>query len=130
MRHGFAFWLICLSLVCTRLAGLHLHACAGAEAGLEHANTHYADNGLLFGDHHSEDDGDDRELELLAIVASKPPADFGSDLLAPAPEAVVLPAVAARLLTLVAARGPPVAPAALPAHFVPPLRGPPSSSLA
>lgn len=127
MRHGFAFWLICLSLVCTRLAGLHLHACAGAEAGAEHAGTHYADNGLLFGDHHSEDDGDDRELELLAIVASKPASDFGGELLAPAPDAPVLPVAAARLLTLVAARGPPAALPTQPDHYTPPARGPPRS---
>lgn len=126
MRKGFAFWVICLSLVFTRLVGLHLHACAGIEAGVQHAGSHYADNGFLFGDHHSEDDGDDREVEFVAALSSLAKIAV-SDLatLLPAPPTVAPAAVL--LLTVAAPRGPPLPTAAHPAHFTPPLRGPPIS---
>ena len=44
MRKGVTFWLVCLSLGLTRLLGLHLHACAGAEAGGSHAGTRHAED--------------------------------------------------------------------------------------
>jgi hypothetical protein len=126
MRNGFAFWVICLSLVFTRLVGLHLHACAGVEAGVEHAGTHYADNGFLFGDHHSEDDGDDREVQFVAALSSLTKIAV-SDLAAPLPAPPTVVATATVLLTVAAPRGPPLSIAAHPPHFTPPLRGPPAS---
>lgn len=128
MRKGVTFWLVCLSLVLTRLVGLHLHACAGVEAGVSHAGTHYADNGFLFGDHHAEDDGDDREIDLVALTASKPAPDF-ADLIALIPAAPAVVSDAERLLTVVAPRGPPPPRSSRPPHFAPPLRGPPENSL-
>lgn len=126
MRHGIAFWVICLSLVFTRLVGLHLHACAGVEAGVKHAGTHYADNGFLFGDHHSEDDGDDREVQFVAVLGSMAKVGF-SDLSTPLPAPHAVIPVAKVLLTVAAPRGPPQRIAAHPPHFTPPLCGPPIS---
>ena len=126
MRHGIAFWMICLSLVFTRLVGLHLHACAGVEAGVQHAGTHYADNGFLFGDHHSEDDGDDREVELVAVMPAKIEGD-GVDLTALMPTPLGITVASTRLLTLVSPHGPPAAWPAYPPHFTPPPQGPPTS---
>lgn len=126
MRNGIAFWVICLSLVFTRLVGLHLHACAGVEAGVQHAGTHYADNGFLFGDHHSEDDGDDREVELVAVLGSMAKVT-SPDLATPLPSSPTVAPAATLLLTVVAPRGPPPRIAAHPAYFTPPLRGPPIS---
>ncbi len=126
MRKGIGLWVICLSLVLTRLVGLHLHACDGIEAGAKHAGTHLADNGFLFGEHHSEDDGDDREVEVAAVVASKILVHL-PDLAAPRPAALTLDPLAERLLTVVSARGPPLSRDTLRSHLTPPLRGPPSS---
>lgn len=126
MRHGIAFWMICLSLVFTRLLGLHLHACAGVEAGVQHTGTHYADNGFLFGEHHSEDGSDDREVQFVAVTSSKTAFDL-PDLEASIPSLSPVPSTAERLLTTAAPRGPPLALPAHPPHFAPPLRGPPSS---
>ena len=126
MRKGVAFWLICFSLVFTRLVGLHLHACAGVEAGVEHAGTHYADNGFFFGDHHSEDDSDDREVEFVAVPSSMVKLAF-SDVATPLPAAPSVVPATAVLLTVAAPRGPPLRIAAHPPHFTPPLRGPPIS---
>jgi len=126
MRHGIAFWMICLSLVFTRLVGLHLHACAGVEAGVSHAGTHYADNGFLFGDHHSEDDGDDREVELVAVMPAKIEGD-GVDLTVLLPTPLVITVASTRLLALVSPRGPPAVWPAHPPHFTPPPQGPPTS---
>lgn len=128
MRHGIAFLLVCF-LAFTRMVGLHQHACAGLEAGIAHAGTHLADNGFLFGEHHVEDDGDDREIEPLTLAASNFQFDL-SDLDTPVPSNPLLVPVAKLLLTVAAPRGPPSAlPSHLP-HFSPPLRGPPSHSLA
>jgi len=71
MHRGLTLWLICLTLIATRVMGLHLHACAGLEPGRDHVQSHFADNGLLFGEHHSEDDGDDVELKVAAALAAK-----------------------------------------------------------
>ena len=126
MRNGIAFWMICLSLVFTRLVGLHLHACAGVEVGVSHAGTHYADNGFLFGDHHSEDDSDDREVELVAVVPAKVEGD-GFDFEWSFPVRMVVAVSATRLLTLASLRGPPDVWPAHPPHFTPPPQGPPAS---
>lgn len=126
MRNGIAFWIICISLVMTRLVGMHLHACAGLEVGVKHASAHYADNGFFFGDHHAEDDGDDREVDFLAAVSSTVQLEF-PDFSAPLPVAPEVAPPAVQLLTVVAPRGPPRVLAAHPPHFAPPLRGPPIS---
>jgi|GEM_PF-1706455 len=126
MRKGLSLWVIVLSLVLTRLTGLHLHACAGVEAGVQHAGTHYADNGFLFGDHHSEDDGDDREVELVAVMPAKIDGD-SVDMTALLPTPLGVPEASTRLLTLVSPRGPPAAWPTHPPHFTPPQQGPPTS---
>lgn len=129
MRKGVSLWLIVLSLVFTRLVGLHLHACAGLESGTAHAGTHYADNGFLFGDFHVEDDGDDTEMEIVTLATPSVHFDLG-DLTAAIPASPVLVTTATRLLTVIAPRGPPASLPSHPPHFAPPLRGPPSHSLA
>lgn len=126
MRTGITFWLICISLVFTRLLGLHLHACAGLETGVNHTGTHYADNGFMFGDHHSEDDTDVRELELAAAVVSTISID-PADLIAPLPVQTHQLSSAEQLKTLVAPRGPPAAWSGHPPYFTPPTHGPPNS---
>lgn len=126
MRNGAAFWLICLSLVFTRLVGLHLHACAGVEAGVQHAGTHLADSGFLLGDHHSEDDGDDREVESVVLLASKIQVAL-PDLAAPLHVAPSLDPLVERLLAVIAPRGPPLAGPTSTHYFSPPARGPPVS---
>jgi hypothetical protein len=127
-----AIWLLCLGLVLTRLLGLHAHACAGLEgAAHEHEAPHYADAGFLFGEFHVDDHPDNLELELSAALS---PAKFQFDLSAdehalPAAD-ISDPAASLRWLTVRAPRGPPDAHETRPAHFAPPLRGPPSISLA
>lgn len=105
---------------------MHLHACAGVEAGIEHTNTHYADNGFLFGDHHVEDDGDDREVGLLAAVNSKVQPKL-PDYASPSLLDQSIAPLMAQLLTVAAPGDPPIAIAPHSPHFAPPLRGPPSS---
>ena len=130
MRRHLALWMICLTLVAVRVLGLHLHVCDGVESGAAHAGAHYADNGFLFGEYHAEDDGDDVEMDAVTAIASSPfQLDLG-DQVALIPASPVLLPSAERLLTVVSARGPPSdSPSHLP-YFVPPLRGPPSHSLA
>lgn len=121
-----AFWAICLSLLFTRLVGLHLHACAGVEAAGQHAGTHYADNGFLFGDQHGEDDSDDREVQWVAVLGSLAKVVF-ADQAAPLPaRPTVAPAVPPSIIEAIP-RGPPLHRAVRPSHFAPPLRGPPTS---
>ncbi len=127
-----AIWLLCFGLVLTRLLGLHVHACAGLEgAGHEHEAPHYADAGFLFGEIHAADHSDNLELELSAALS---PAKFQLDLNADEP---ALPAAdiadhvaSSGWLTVRVPRGPPDAHETRPPHFAPPLRGPPSNSLA
>lgn len=126
MRNGLSLWIVVLSLVLTRLTGLHLHACAGVESGAGHATAHYADNGFLFGEHHAEDDGDDSEVDLVTAMASKVQIDLG-DFVTPIPTRPELVSNAARLLSVVAPRGPPSAFPRQPPHFTPPPQGPPIS---
>lgn len=127
-----AIWMLCLGLVLTRLLGLHAHACAGLEsAGHDHEAPHYADAGFLFGEFHAGDHPDTLELELSAALSG---AKFQFDLAADDPALPVaddLRLVASSgWLTVRAPRGPPGAHETRPAHFAPPLRGPPSNSLA
>jgi hypothetical protein len=127
-----AIWFLCLGLGLTRLLGLHAHACAGLEgAGHEHEAPHYADAGFLFGEFHAGDHPDNLELELSSAL---PSAKFQFDLSLddPAlPESRQLnPVASSGWLTVRAPRGPPEAHEARPDHFAPPLRGPPSHSLA
>ena len=129
MRKGVSLWLSVLSLVFTRLMGLHLHACAGLESGTPHAGSHYADNGFLFGDHHVEDDGDDTEVEVVTLATPSFHFDL-DDLTTAVPPSPLLVPTATRLLTVIAPRGPPSSQPSRPPHFAPPLRGPPSHSLA
>lgn len=130
MRRGLALWLICFSLISARVLGLHLHVCDGVESGVAHAGSHFADNGFLFGDYHTQDDGDDQEVEVAVGVApAQLQLDF-NDLTAPIPAAPVVLSNAEQLLSVLAPRGPPTTLPALPPHFVPPLRGPPANSLA
>ena len=125
-----SIWLLCFGLVLTRLLGLHVHACSGIEGTPhQHEPTHYADSGLLFGESHAHDAGDNLELELAAAVPSSaqiPFAAVSDDSVLPAPDAVHVPARSGWMTV----RGPPAAHATRPANFAPPLRGPPSISLA
>lgn len=129
MRNGLSLWIVVLSLVLTRLTGLHLHACAGVESGAGHATAHYADNGFFFGEHHAEDDSDDNEVDYVTAVASKVQIDL-DDFVTPIPTHPELVSTAKRLLSVAAPRGPPSTFSTHSPHFVPPLRGPPSHSLA
>lgn len=129
MRKGLSLWVIVLSLVLTRLTGLHMHACAGVESGSGHATAHYADNGFFFGEHHAEDDSDDNEVDFVTAVASKVQMDL-ADFVAPIPAHPKAVSTAKRLLAFFAPRGPPIALSSHPPHFAPPLRGPPSHSVA
>lgn len=127
MRKGLALWMICFSLVLTRLVGLHLHVCEGVEVDARfNGTTHYADNGFLFGDHHAQDDGDDREIQPLALVASKVPVDL-PDLVALLPGASGQASGTERRLPLQAPRGPPLTIGSQPPHFTPPPCGPPTT---
>lgn len=128
MHRGLTLWLICLTLIATRVMGLHLHACAGLEPGRDHAQSHFADNGLLFGEHHSQDDGDDVELKIAAALAAKLSAklvDAGIAL----PVAFLMLEAPRTVLAVRSARAPPVAHARRAYRFSPPLRGPPRYSL-
>ena len=66
-----AYIFLIFSLLLVQFSGLHLHLCTGEERSTAHASAHYADDGLLFGEHHQEDDSDD-------IEASFPGATFSS----------------------------------------------------
>ncbi len=125
-------WLLCLGLVLTQLLGLHAHACAGLEvADHELEAPHYADAGFLFGEIHVDDHPDNLELELSATLS---PAKFQLDLSADEPTLCatdIADSVApSGWLTVRAPRGPPNTHETRPPHFAPPLRGPPSISLA
>lgn len=132
MSRQTAIWGLCFGLVFARLLGLHAHACAGLEvADHPHESPHYADIGLLFGESHADDHPDNLELELSATVAAtKLQLDAGFD--DPGlPVADALNGVAlAGWRSACGSRGPPDACPTRPAHFAPPLRGPPSHSLA
>lgn len=130
MRQGLALWIICFSLIAARIMGLHLHVCDGIESGAAHAGSHLADNGFLFGEYHAQDDGDDQEVDVVAVVAQAQfQLDLG-DLITPIPVSPALASITAQLSTSMAPRGPPSALPAQPPHFAPPLRGPPSDSFA
>jgi len=127
-----AIWMLCLGLALTRLLGLHAHACAGLEgAGHEHEAPHYADAGFLFGEFHAGDHPDNLELELSAAVS---PAKFQFDLTGDDPALPVVDELnlvaSSGWLTVRAPRGPPENHETRPSRFAPPLRGPPSHSLA
>lgn len=130
-RHT-AIWMLCLGLVLTRLLGLHAHACAGLDsAGHEHEAPHYADAGFLFGEFHTGDDADHLELELSAAVSgAKFALDLGDDDPALAVAGDLSTVASSGWLTVRVPRGPPDAHETRPSHFAPPLRGPPSNSLA
>jgi hypothetical protein len=121
-----------LGLILTRLLGLHAHACAGLEgAGHEHETPHFADVGFLFGEFHADDHPDNLELELSAAVSA---AKFqielsGDDPALPVADELNL-AASSGWLTVGAPRGPPEVHETRSARFAPPLRGPPSFSLA
>jgi len=121
------FWMLCLSLVLTRLLGVHVHSCAGIEGKPHHHEpTHYADSGLVFGENHSADHGDNLESDLAgAIAPAKGTIDFHDDAALPAWDRLTV-AGAAGWLTVRAARGPPTTVTRRPTYFAPPLRGPPS----
>ncbi len=126
MRKGPALWLLVITLVFTRVIGLHLHACASIESGVPHTDMHAADSGMLFGDYHAHDH-DSSEIDLVS-VASKTASFHIDDLVAGTPNGIVLPLVSRRVIALVSPRGPPVAIPELLPYFSPPLRGPPSNS--
>lgn len=125
MKQRPVVWLIVLCLVLTRLSGLHLHACACVEEGVERAGIHYADNGLLFGEHHESDDEHDVEMDVGVSLAAK--------LKGPLDESLALPSVPVVIADTQAqaaphsARGPPSLRLLRPHGFAPPPRGPPVS---
>ena len=126
-----SIWLLCFGLVLTRLLGVHVHACSGIEGTPhQHEPTHYADSGFLFGEFHAQDHGDNLELDLTAAVPIvQIPFDVSDDPALPASDRSPAPA-ATGWMTVRTPRGPPAAPDTRPANFAPPLRGPPSISLA
>jgi len=126
-----SLWLLCFCLVLTRLLGLHVHACAGIEGTPhQHEPAHYADSGLLFGEFHAGDHADNLELNLVAAIpAIKLTLDGSDGLVLPTMDRTFVPAIAG-WMTIRVPRGPPAGPETRPAYFVPPLRGPPSHSLA
>lgn len=127
-----SIWLLCFGLVLTRLLGLHVHACSGIEGTPhQHEPTHYADSGFLFGESHAQDHGDNLELELAAAVPSAqiPFADVSDDAALPTHDHSPILATSG-WMTVRTPRGPPAVHATRPADFAPPLRGPPSYSLA
>lgn len=120
------FWLVCFSLVLTRLLGVHVHSCAGFEGKPhDHEPVHFADAGLLFGEHHADDHADNHESELTALV-SIAKAEFGLDDGAALPASDHLAIVAATRMVIRAPRGPPAPAIGPPAYLQPPLRGPPA----
>ena len=126
-----SIWLLCLGLLLTGLLGLHVHACAGIEGTPhQHEPTHYADSGFLFGESHAGDHGDNLELDLAsAIPVVQIPFDAADAPALPTADQTFAPA-AAGWMTVRTPRGPPAVREARPPHFAPPLRGPPSNSLA
>lgn len=124
-----SIWLLCLGLVLTRLLGLHVHACSGIEGTPhQHEPAHFADGGFLFGEDHAQDHGDNLELDLAAAVPrTANPLDVSDDPALPAPDRSLLAAVTG-WMTVRTLRGPPAAHRNRPAHFAPPLRGPPLHS--
>lgn len=126
-----SIWLLCFGLVLTRLLGVHVHACSGIEGTPhQHEPTHYADSGFLFGEFHAQDHGDNLELDLTAAVPIvQIPFDVSDDPALPASDRSPAPA-ATGWMTVRTPRGPPAAHDTRPANFAPPLRGPPSISLA
>jgi len=126
-----AIWLLCLGLVLTRLLGLHVHACAGIEGTPhDHEQAHVADSGLLFGEVHKQDHKDNVELKAPAVVASAQFfLDASDDPVLPAADLSPTP-LTSGWMTVRTSRGPPAARETRPAYFVPPLRGPPTYSLA
>lgn len=126
-----SIWLLCLGLVLTRLLGLHVHACSGIEGSPhQHEATHYADSGFVFGESHAGDDADNLELDLAsAIPVAQIPFDSSVDPVLPTTNQTFVP-TASGWMTVRTPRGPPAAREIRPVHFAPPLRGPPSPSLA
>ncbi len=131
MRRNPAIWLLCLSLVLTRLMGLHAHACAGIDlASHQHEAAHFADSGLLFGEAHQADHGDNLELDLtVAIPAAKLPFDVAVDPALPGLVQTIVPLEQISFLVRMP-RGPPSVLVNQTAHFTPPPRGPPADSFA
>ena len=127
MHKGVTFWVVCLSLVLTRLVGLHLHACACIEKGVKGTEIHLADNGLIFGEDHIDDDGHDREMDPAVAMAGKIFTAI-DDVAFPLPSAPLM-IVSSAPVPALGARGPPAALPSRPQHFTPPLRGPPANSL-
>jgi hypothetical protein len=127
-----SIWLLCFGLVLTRLLGLHVHACSGIEGTPhQHEPTHYADSGFVFGESHAQDHGDNLELELATAIpgARIPFFEVGDDRALPSSVASSMPATSG-WMTVRTPRGPPAPHATRPPDFAPPLRGPPSNSLA
>ncbi|WP_341918542.1 hypothetical protein [Hydrocarboniphaga effusa] len=129
MSRLIATWMFCLGLVITRLLGVHVHVCAGLEQQPGgHEQPHYADAGLLFGESHDSDHADDREVDLVASIASSPSFADLDPVALPGPDRLTLSAAAGWLSSIVP-QGPPATAAVRPSYFTPPLRGPPSISL-
>lgn len=131
MRKAVSLTLLALSILLVQFSGMHLHVCLGTESSAGHPPSHYADNGVFFGDHHALDDGDDEEVDLpagSAVASALKVPTFAFDfswVIFPVPESVE---ISRPIAMYVATRGPPSpAPASAP-HFLPPLRGPPALS--
>lgn len=126
-----AIWLLCFGLVLTRLLGMHAHACAGFDtASQSHEAPHYADAGILFGESHADDHSDNLEIKLAAVPAAKfkRELDLGDHEVPVSSDLITI--TAPGWMTVRAPRGPPEVRESRPDYFVPPLRGPPSYSLA
>lgn len=132
MRSRAVHIFLALSMLLVQISGLHVHLCMGQEVAVDHPRAHYADSGLIFGEHHSEDDSDDREVSLPSSTFAsftadqhQPNVDFALTWVL-----YVLPAVERSSPLLIhAARGaPPQMPLSSLPPDLPPVRGPPAYS--
>jgi hypothetical protein len=127
-----AIYLLCIGLVLTRLLGLHVHACADLEsAGHEHDAPHYADSGFLFSEFHEGDHADHLELGLSAVLSpTKRWRVLERDQTALSGFSEVHPLDALGWRTVHIPRAMLAVRTVRPPYFAPPLRGPPTFSLA
>lgn len=120
--------LLILGLVLTRLVGLHVHSCGGAELKIhQHEAPHLADGGFFFGEFHAYDHQDNQESDLSATLTASKFTVSDADPIGPPPVDRLTIAQTSGWLTVQSSRGPPVAHPRSPEHFAPPLRGPPHS---
>ena len=127
-----AYILLVFSLLLVQFSGLHLHLCHGEENSIGHPSAHYADDGLLFGEDHPEDDSDDIESSFPGSTFSSSSqtlnhTDFSFDFTWVLYEIPAVESPATSVAT-VAFRAQPQVPLPSWSPDLPPARGPPSNS--